>query len=236
MTWPFSFTAKTDGVDDHLAAHVNAMQNATDALANSWIPITDTWAYASASTITVPTDYTARFEKGVRIRFKQGGAYKYFAVITVAATLLTVAVNTDYTVASATITDIYYSFDPLPIGYPGLFTFTPTIVGFSGSPPVPICRYFILGNLMHFVYSQATVATSTTTGYTVTMPVTAKNVANYFQFDSIPDCRNNGVIEAAGVVYATPASATLTLLRSAQAAWTNSGNKLASFTIDVEYQ
>lgn len=35
MTSPFSFTAKTDGVDDHLAAHVNALQNAADVLAKS---------------------------------------------------------------------------------------------------------------------------------------------------------------------------------------------------------
>lgn len=35
MTSPFSFTAKTDGVDDHLAAHVNALQNAADVLAKT---------------------------------------------------------------------------------------------------------------------------------------------------------------------------------------------------------
>lgn len=33
MTSIFSFTAKTDGVDDHLAAHVNALQNAVDWIA-----------------------------------------------------------------------------------------------------------------------------------------------------------------------------------------------------------
>jgi hypothetical protein len=35
MTSPFSFTAKTDLVDDHLAAHVNALQLAADVLAKS---------------------------------------------------------------------------------------------------------------------------------------------------------------------------------------------------------
>lgn len=35
MTSPFGFTSKTDGVDDHLAAHVNALQLAADVLAKS---------------------------------------------------------------------------------------------------------------------------------------------------------------------------------------------------------
>lgn len=35
MPSPFSFTAKTDNVDDHLAAHVNALQLAADTLAKS---------------------------------------------------------------------------------------------------------------------------------------------------------------------------------------------------------
>ena len=35
MTSPFGFTAKTDGVDDHLAAHVNTLQGAADILVKS---------------------------------------------------------------------------------------------------------------------------------------------------------------------------------------------------------
>lgn len=35
MTSPFGFTSKTDGVDDHLASHVNALQLAADVLAKS---------------------------------------------------------------------------------------------------------------------------------------------------------------------------------------------------------
>jgi hypothetical protein len=35
MTSPFGFTSKTDGVDDHEAAHVNALQLAADTLAKS---------------------------------------------------------------------------------------------------------------------------------------------------------------------------------------------------------
>lgn len=35
MTSPFGFTAKTDGVDDHLAAHVNNLQSAADILAKA---------------------------------------------------------------------------------------------------------------------------------------------------------------------------------------------------------
>lgn len=100
--------------------------------ATEWQEISETWTYASASTITVATDATTRFRKGVKIRLKQGGAYKYFSASSVAATLITVFVNTDYTVANAAITDVAISYDEYPDGWPVWFARTPTISA-SGS-------------------------------------------------------------------------------------------------------
>jgi hypothetical protein len=57
----------------------------------------------------------------MKVRFKQGGAYKYFYAPTIAATLLTVTAGTANTVANATITDVYYSFIENPYGWPGTF-------------------------------------------------------------------------------------------------------------------
>jgi hypothetical protein len=86
-----------------------------------WTDVSDTWTYVSANTITVPSGAASIYQIGDRIRFKQGGGYKYFVLIAVADTTLTILVNTDYTVANAAITDIYFSHQSNPIGYPGWF-------------------------------------------------------------------------------------------------------------------
>jgi len=93
---------------------------------NGWVELTETWAYASATTVTVLTNATTRFAKGMRVRFKQGGGYKYYVTSAVAATTLTITGGTDYTVANSAITDIAISFASGPVGYPGWFTYSPT--------------------------------------------------------------------------------------------------------------
>jgi hypothetical protein len=86
-----------------------------------WIEISDSWSYASASTITVPSGAAAKYQKWMRIRFKQGGGYKYYVVQSLSDTVLTVVVNTDYTVANSGISDIAYSFIDKPFGFPDEF-------------------------------------------------------------------------------------------------------------------
>jgi len=93
-----------------------------------WTSAGETWTYASASTITVPSGAASKYQKGDKIRFKQGATYKYFYIITVADTLLTVTGGSDYTVATPTaITDNYYSHSENPLGFP--------IAGFALTAP-----------------------------------------------------------------------------------------------------
>ena len=97
---------------------------------DGWIPVSDNWTYASATTINVPSGATGIYQKGDKLRLKQGGSYKYYYIITVADTLLTVSGGTDYTVANSTITDVYYSHIENPFGFPiNGFNWTPTIGG-----------------------------------------------------------------------------------------------------------
>lgn len=89
---------------------------------DGWINANETWTYASASTITIPAGGAAKYAVGDRIRWKQGAGYKYGVLKAVADTLLTILVNTDFTVATPTaITDNYYSHQQNPIGYPHWF-------------------------------------------------------------------------------------------------------------------
>lgn len=90
---------------------------------DGWLPANETWEYASATTITVPTDATTKYAKGDRIKMTQTSV-KYFVVTGVTATVLTVSGGTDYTVANAAISENYYSHGMSPVGYPHWFNQT----------------------------------------------------------------------------------------------------------------
>lgn len=150
------------------------------AAADGWTPVSDSWTYASASTITVPSGAAALYQKGDRIKFTQT-TVKYFVVVAVADTLLTVAVNTDYTVANAAISAISYSHQANPVGYPGAFSFTPSAYtsgggAFTNNPSASLAKYSIVGNLCNVMMRYTYNATSGGTGDTIiTIPITALN-------------------------------------------------------------
>lgn len=105
---------------------------AASVLATGWIEVTNTWTYASSSTVTVPSDATLKYQKGDKVRFKQGGGYKYFVVTNVASTVLTLFGGSDYSVANSAITDIAFSRRENPFGFPELFNWTPSLTNISG--------------------------------------------------------------------------------------------------------
>lgn len=114
-----------------LRAFFKLTYDAAYIASGGWNEVSESWSYASASTITIPSDGTTKYQKGIKIRFKQGGGYKYFVGKTIASTLITVFVNTDYTVANSAITDIAYSYIENPYGFPTSFNYTPTFNGLT---------------------------------------------------------------------------------------------------------
>jgi len=147
---------------------------------DGWISANETWTYASASTITVPSGAAAKYAVGDRIRWKQGAGYKYGVLVAVADTLLTIAVNTDFTVATPTaITDNYYSHQISPIGYPQWFNFVPTFTSgggaFTNAPTVNSARFLINGTHFFAEIDYSYHATSGGTGATTiqALPVTS---------------------------------------------------------------
>lgn len=104
------------------------------SFSDGWAAANETWTYASASTITVPSGAAAKYAVGDRIKWTQT-TVKYGVIVTVSDTLLTIAVNTDYTVANAAISANYYSHQVSPIGYPSSFAYTPTWTADSGVNP-----------------------------------------------------------------------------------------------------
>lgn len=92
-------------------------------LLSGWIEVSETWTYASANTINVPAGGSTIYKKGMGIRWKQGGGYKYAYIYSTSGdTVIAVTGGTDYTVANAALTDIAYTFTPdTAVGFPVTF-------------------------------------------------------------------------------------------------------------------
>lgn len=89
---------------------------------DGWVKVTDSWAYASSTTVTVPTDATTKYPVGTKVKFVQSGSTKYFDVTAVASTVLTLSGRSSATVANVAISDIYYSLTWVPLGTVNKFT------------------------------------------------------------------------------------------------------------------
>lgn len=113
---------------------------------NAPVYTTETWTYNSVSgivgVINVPTDATERYAIGDRVRWKQGGGYKYGIVVAVAATTISVITGTDYTLTNAGITDNYISKWVNPVGFPHYFSWAPTDVWDGSAPTVAVTTNF----------------------------------------------------------------------------------------------
>lgn len=105
-----------------------------EAEASGWTVAPGTWTYASATTINVPAGAASIYQVGDKIKLTQN-TVKYFYITAVADTLLTVTGGSDYTVESATITSPYYSHQANPLGFPGVFNYTPALAVDSGTAP-----------------------------------------------------------------------------------------------------
>jgi hypothetical protein len=146
---------------------------------NGWTPVTDTWTYASASTIIVPSGAASLYQKGDRIKWTQT-TVKYGVIVAVADTLLTIAVNTDYTVANAAISAIFYSHQASPLGFPSTFNYSLVWTNTSTNPAIVngtiLARFNITENICT-VWVTINMGASTTYGtgsiYLFSLPVTA---------------------------------------------------------------
>lgn len=112
---------------------------------NGWISANETWTYASATTITIPSDGTTKYQKGDKIKLTQT-TVKYFYVVAVTSTLLTITGGSSYTLTNAAISNNYYSKLPTVIGFPSYFTYTPSITAPGGTAPsyANIAYYFTI--------------------------------------------------------------------------------------------
>lgn len=158
---------------------------------DGWISVSDSWAYASASTITVPAGAASKYAKGDRIKLTQT-TVKYFVIVGVADTVLTVLVNTDYTVANAAISAISYSHELSPVGFPGWFaaaapSYDVSAIddGSGGQPTTSEMRIRCDGNVFMFHTRGNGTKAATTNSFSFTRPTGWPTPANSTDVTSV---------------------------------------------------
>lgn len=200
-----------------------------EAVTEGWSELGETFTYASASTITVASDATTRFQKGDKLRFKQGAGYKYYVVTAVAATVLTVLVNTDYTVANAAISDVWVSRAARPFGFPSGFAINTFATTGWGTPTYNTGRIELQAGIGHFEFDVSGTSNSTSTVFT--MPVASRNAVR-----RLIRSTDNGGTPVVASMDMTASSASLTLYSTlSSATWTASGTKRVEGSIDFEW-
>lgn len=203
---------------------------------DGWIPASETWTYASASTITVPTGAASRYQIGDKIKWTQT-TVKYGVITAVADTLLTIAVNTDYVVANAAISANFYSHQDNPIGFPSVFAFTVSVTGFSSAPTGMLGRYTTRRRSVQIIVNMPNTGTSNTTGFTInSLPFTCIDIGTGNKVTgSCVGGNDNGAYQTNIQCYIASTTSTIDLLANGGAvAWTASGNKNATYTT-IEY-
>ena len=143
-------------------------------LVQGWISVSDSWSYASSTTVTVPSGATSKYSVGDKVQFVQTTT-KYFKVTAVASTTLTLAGIDGVTVANAAISSIYYSHSNTPVGFSSAWqSWTPTWTNFTtGNGTLNYAKFIQIGKTVHFRVKFTLGSTSAVTGAArFTVPVT----------------------------------------------------------------
>ena len=206
-----------------------------------WQTVTETWTRTGNHTFTIATDLTTKYQKGTKIRYKDGGAFEYgvigAATYSAPNTTVTLITNTDYLMAAATITDTAISYQAMPQGFPGWFNWDPAPAGFSAVPTLQVYRWTAQGRTITLAYNEGGNGTSSTTAFSATAPIAAATITNMAWRAVLGLGTDNSVtLTTPGRAAITSGSSTINLAKDmASGAWTASGGKRAIFTLVYEF-
>lgn len=206
-----------------------------------WIRVYDTWTRTGNHTFTVSGDVTATYRKGARVRYKDGGSYEYGVIASSSYsapnTTITLFTNTNYAMASATITDTYISYVEKPEGYPDWFNRTPAITA-SGSMTISsstlaFARFKVRGNSVLEVISY----TAITLGGTASTDIRVSTVVSPAQDLTVFSCNvaNNGAAQEIGTGLIILSGAYFRCRRNSAANYTIAAGAQAYVTAEYEY-
>jgi len=102
-----------------LAPTKKTIEDIDAAIASGWIPVNETWAYASATTFTIAgVDRTNVFTKGTKIKLTNNSVTKYFYVLSSSfSTNTTVTLVGETDLVNSAITNPHYSYTDCPQGF-----------------------------------------------------------------------------------------------------------------------
>ena len=192
---------------------------------SGWALISEAWAYLSANSVTVPAGATSRFQKGDYIMLGQSTT-KYFIVISVSSTTVSLTGGSDYVVDNAPISAAYLSRAVNPFGFPSGFNYAPVPTGFSSVPTGVTARFSVKGGICSLSVAQAVNGTSNSTSFTVPLPIQAANVSGAQWIAPAMIVDNSAVPTTPGLAVVNAASMSISLYKDyAGSNFTASGGK-----------
>ena len=238
-----TFTSVTDGVSYPQATHIIQFATPINNLEGGWVAVS-TWAYASATTITVPSGAASIYSVGDKIKLTQT-TVKYFYVVGVADTVLTITGGTSYTLTNAAITSPYYSKFESPVGFPQYFNYTPT--GIASSNVTLTGRFKVTGRECR-CYIKAEISGSLVGIFTTqpSLPITAS--ASHFEADTPAQSGIAGYLDsgtasvlyglsprviASGTVVTLTTTANVTIAATTPITWANGDIITANFVYEI---
>ncbi len=238
-----TFTSVTDGVTYPAATHFNQYITPINNLEGGWVAVS-TWAYASATSITVPSGAASIYSVGDKIKLTQT-TVKYFYVVGVADTVLTITGGTSYTLTNAAITLPYYSKFESPVGFPQYFNYTPT--GIAASNVTLTGRFKVTGRECR-CYINVAISGSLVGIFTTrpSLPITAS--ANHFETGTpaqsgVAGYNDSGTavvlyglsprVDASGTVVTLMTTAGGTISATVPITWANGDSISANFVYEI---
>jgi hypothetical protein len=151
----------TGVIDDDTFATASATKLATSEsikayVDSGWSNANQTWTREGDNSFSEPIDATLKYQKGDKIRYKQGGGWKYQYIIGVGAysggkTIMTTTGGSDYKFDSGTaITDNYYSKVENPTGFPSHFSYIPTFTNLTKGSATINAYFSLINKMVHY--------------------------------------------------------------------------------------
>jgi hypothetical protein len=125
--------------------NIDNLQTGWNLLQTGWNLAGETWTYASSTTITVPSGANSKYSKGDKIKLTQTNTVKYFYVVNVEDSLLTITGGSDYSLIDATISNNYYSHEENPTNFPAWFNWTCTTTSLTIGNGTVVAKFKIHG-------------------------------------------------------------------------------------------
>jgi hypothetical protein len=156
-----------------------------------WLTCAETWTRTGNHTFTVSGDMTAKYRKGAKVRYRDGGSDEYGVIgnstHSSGTTTVTLITTTDYAMAAATITDRYISYTAAPAGFPASFNYAPSYSASGSMTYTSVSTTFAIWIPVGTAYIASLQATGTTGG-------TASNIIRA----TLPLVPSGGVLDMPG--------------------------------------